>query len=62
MQRGNSLSHRAWLGLNEKRHRMRHAWDAFFQDYDLMLCPVAVTAAFREVGREQRNRGRAGVR
>jgi amidase len=46
MQRGNSLSHRAWLGLNEKRHRMRLAWDAFFQDYDLMLCPVAVTAAF----------------
>ncbi|MDP3243379.1 MAG: amidase family protein, partial [Reyranella sp.] len=46
MQRGNSLSHRTWLGLNEKRHKMRHAWDAFFQDYDLMLCPVAVTAAF----------------
>ena len=46
MQRGNSLSHRTWLQLNEKRHRMRLAWDAFFQDYDLMLCPVAVTAAF----------------
>jgi len=46
MQRGNSLPHRTWLQLNEKRHRMRLAWDAFFQDYDLMLCPVAVTAAF----------------
>src|SRR5476649_1343134 len=46
MQRGNSLSHRSWLQLNEKRHRMRLAWDAFFDDYDLMLCPVAVTAAF----------------
>jgi amidase len=46
MQRGNSLSHRTWLQLNEKRHRMRLAWDAFFRDYDLMLCPVAVTAAF----------------
>ena len=46
MQRGNSLSHRTWLQLNEKRHRMRLAWDAFFKDYDLMLCPVAVTAAF----------------
>src|SRR3954469_1126187 len=46
MQRGNSLSHRTWLQLNEKRHQMRLAWDAFFQDYDLMLCPVAVTAAF----------------
>lgn len=46
MQRGNSLSHRTWLALNEKRHRMRLAWDAFFEDYDLLLCPVAVTAAF----------------
>lgn len=46
MQRGNALSHRTWLRLNEKRHRMRLAWDAFFGDYDLMLCPVAVTAAF----------------
>jgi amidase len=46
MQRGNSLPHRTWLRLNEKRHRMRLAWDAFFEDYDLMLCPVAVTAAF----------------
>jgi amidase len=46
MQRGNSLSHRTWLRLNEKRHRMRLAWDAFFKDYDLMLCPVAVSAAF----------------
>ena len=39
MQRGNSLSHRTWLQLNEKRHRMRLAWDAFFKDYDLMICP-----------------------
>src|SRR5205814_5143154 len=46
MQRGNSLSHRTWLQLNEKRHRMRLAWDEFFEDHDLMLCPVAVTAAF----------------
>jgi Asp-tRNA(Asn)/Glu-tRNA(Gln) amidotransferase A subunit family amidase len=25
---------------------MRLAWDDFFKDYDLLLCPVAVTAAF----------------
>jgi amidase len=46
MQRGVSLPHRTWLRLNEKRHRMRLAWDAFFEDCDLMLCPVSVTAAF----------------
>ena len=46
MQRGNTLSHRTWTQLNEKRHRMRLAWDAFFKDYDLMIAPVAQTAAF----------------
>jgi amidase len=46
MQRGNTLSFRTWTQLNEKRHRMRMAWDAFFQDYDLMIAPVAQTAAF----------------
>ncbi len=46
MQRGNALSHRTWLQLNEKRHRMRLAWDAFFEDWDLLLCPVAVSPAF----------------
>jgi amidase len=46
MQRGNSLSHRTWLQLNEKRHRMRLAWDAFFKDHDLMICPISVAAAF----------------
>jgi amidase len=46
MQRGNTLSHRTWTQLNEKRHRMRLAWEAFFKDYDLMIAPVAQTAAF----------------
>jgi amidase len=46
MQRGNALSHRTWTQLNEKRHRMRLAWDAFFEDYDVMIAPVAQTAAF----------------
>ena len=25
---------------------MRLAWDAFFKDYDVLLCPVAASAAF----------------
>jgi amidase len=40
------LSHRDWLAANEARHRMRLAWAAFFARYDLLLCPVAGTAAF----------------
>ena len=40
------LSHRDWLAANEARHRMRRAWSEFFTTYDLLLCPVASTAAF----------------
>ena len=40
------LSHRDWLAANETRHRMRRAWAEFFTQYDLLLCPVAGTAAF----------------
>ena len=46
MARGNTLSHRNWLRLNEQRHRMRHAWAAFFRDWDVLLCPTAAGAAF----------------
>ena len=44
--RGNSLAHRDWVKLDERRRQMRLAWRAFFADYDLMLCPVAATVAF----------------
>jgi amidase len=44
--RGFALSHRDWLQLNERRHRMRLAWEAFFGEYDVMLAPVTATAAF----------------
>jgi amidase len=40
------LSHRDWLAANETRHRMRRAWADFFTTCDLLLCPVAGTAAF----------------
>jgi amidase len=39
------LPHRDWLAANEARHRMRLAWAEFFTTYDLLLCPVAGTAA-----------------
>jgi amidase len=46
MLRGIVLTHRDWMALNERRNRMRLAWEAFFGDYDVLLCPVAATAAF----------------
>ncbi len=45
MTRGNALPHRDWIRLNETRHRMRWKWAEFFRDYDVLLCPVAATAA-----------------
>ena len=46
MLRACVMPHRDWLKYNEERHQMRLRWDAFFQDYDLMLCPAATTTAF----------------
>jgi amidase len=46
MVRGVVSSHKDWLGLNVRRHRLRLAWDAFFEQYDLLLCPVTSSPAF----------------
>jgi amidase len=46
MLRGCALSHYEWLLLHEKRYRMQLQWDAFFKDYDVLLCPTAATTAF----------------
>jgi amidase len=43
---GVTMSHRRWLQLNNERHQMRLAFNAFFKDYDILLCPVAASAAF----------------
>ena len=46
MVRGTTLPHRDWLRLNNERHGARRAFAAFFEDYDILLCPVGVSAAF----------------
>ncbi len=43
---GASLSHRDWLRLDEARRRLGRRWEAFFQDFDLLLCPPLSSAAF----------------
>jgi amidase len=45
MIRGIDLPHREWLHLNERRHQLRRVWSAFFQDWDVLLCPVIATPA-----------------
>ena len=46
MLRAYTIPHRSWLAYNERRHQMRLAWDAFFEDWDVLLCPAAASAAF----------------
>ena len=46
MARGNLLSHRDWLALNNERHKFRHQFAAFFKKWDILLCPAAAGPAF----------------
>jgi len=46
MVRANTLSHRDWLATNEARHQLRWKWAEFFREWDVLICPVAATAAF----------------
>ena len=45
--RGRSLSHRDWLRLDEVRSKLKRQWAAFFERFDLLICPVATTPAFK---------------
>ncbi len=57
MARGNTMTHREWLALREKREHFRWAWHRFFRDWDVLLCPVAASTAFphdREGQRHER--------
>jgi amidase len=46
MTQANTMRHRDWLKLNNRRHELRLAWDRFFGDWDVLLCPAAASAAF----------------
>jgi amidase len=42
---GYTHSHREWIRLDLMRNHLRQAWASFFRDYDVLLSPVAATAA-----------------
>jgi amidase len=44
--RGATMTHRAWGAANEARSKLRYKWRDFFSQYDVLLAPVAATAAF----------------
>lgn len=43
--RGAVIGHADWLHANEYRIRKREAWAEFFRDYDVLISPIASTAA-----------------
>jgi amidase len=45
MLRAVDMPHSDWLRANERRHQIRRAWSAFFQRWDVLLCPVVATPA-----------------
>ena len=54
--RGATLHHRDWIGWNETRAKLRRAWAAFFQSWDVLVCPVAPTTAFPHTAEPDRDK------
>jgi len=46
--RGLTLAHRDWVRLDELRSKLRRQWAAFFERWDLLICPVATAPAFKQ--------------
>jgi len=44
--RGAVLRHRDWIRLDRARWGMRRAWSRFFEDFDVLVCPVSPVPAF----------------
>ena len=40
------MHHRDWIRHNFRRERLRQAWDEFFSEWDLLICPQMATTAF----------------
>ncbi len=57
LDRAAGMGHGAWLAANEQRHKIRRAYGAFFQQWDVLLCPVlALPAMVRAEDSEPRER------
>ena len=46
MARASVQTHRDWVRQDHARARLRLAWQAFFRDWDILLCPTTATPAF----------------
>ena len=46
LQRFAIQEHGEWLTYSNQRFRLRQQWDAFFNDWDILICPQTATEAF----------------
>ncbi|MEN4902181.1 amidase [Luteimonas sp. TWI1437] len=46
LTRARALDHRTWSDHDEARNRDRLRWRAFFDDWDVVICPISATTAF----------------
>ena len=44
--RASVMRHREWIRANTRREKLRRAWSAFFEDWDILVCPQMATTAF----------------
>jgi amidase len=44
-----AMSHTEWLLADRARARMRFQWATFFEQFDVLLCPVTLTPAFEHL-------------
>lgn len=45
--RASVMRHRDWIRHNFRREKLRAAWESFFSDWDILICPQTPTPAIR---------------
>ena len=50
------IDHADWLRMSNRRMQLRHQWRAFFDEWDILLCPIAASAAFPHDHRDMSER------
>ena len=45
--RASVMSHRDWIRHNFRRAKLQRAWDAFFDEWDVLICPQHVAPALK---------------
>ncbi|MEH6417108.1 amidase [Pseudomonas sp. CGJS7] len=56
LMRARVLDHRSWLDHDEARTRCRLQWRAFFDDWDVVICPISATTAYEHDHRPKHER------